>query len=107
MGIAGPQHESAIRFGGIIWVITCSLASQGRPVPKKETQPTANAEASRPLPPAAVRALEEAAERRRLRDAQSGAKGTSDAPAKEVGGRNGPDPVRYGDWEKCGIASDF
>ena len=31
------------------------------------------------------------------------------APAKaaEVGGRDGPDPVRYGDWEKDGLASDF
>ena len=30
------------------------------------------------------------------------------APAeKEVGGRKGPDPVRYGDWEKGGIAVDF
>ncbi len=28
-------------------------------------------------------------------------------PAKEVGGRGGPDPVRYGDWEKGGIAVDF
>ena len=26
---------------------------------------------------------------------------------KEVGGRDGPDPVRYGDWEKGGIAVDF
>ena len=26
---------------------------------------------------------------------------------KELGGRNGPDPVRYGDWENKGIASDF
>lgn len=26
---------------------------------------------------------------------------------KEVGGRKGPDPVRYGDWEKGGIAVDF
>ncbi len=25
----------------------------------------------------------------------------------EVGGRGGPDPVRYGDWEKGGIAVDF
>jgi hypothetical protein len=25
----------------------------------------------------------------------------------EIGGRNGPDPVRYGDWENNGIASDF
>ena len=28
-------------------------------------------------------------------------------PEKEVGGRKGPDPVRYGDWEKGGIAVDF
>jgi hypothetical protein len=26
---------------------------------------------------------------------------------KEFGGRDGPDPVRYGDWEKGGIAVDF
>lgn len=26
---------------------------------------------------------------------------------KEIGGRDGPDPVRYGDWENNGIASDF
>lgn len=25
----------------------------------------------------------------------------------EIGGRNGLDPVRYGDWEKSGIAVDF
>jgi hypothetical protein len=31
----------------------------------------------------------------------------SAAAPSEVGGRNGPDPVRYGDWEKGGIASDF
>ena len=27
--------------------------------------------------------------------------------AKEIGGRDGPDPTRYGDWEKGGIISDF
>lgn len=27
--------------------------------------------------------------------------------APEVGGPKGPDPIRYGDWEKGGIASDF
>jgi len=26
---------------------------------------------------------------------------------KEVGGRDGPDPTRYGDWENKGILSDF
>jgi hypothetical protein len=56
---------------------------------------------AKPLSPAAQRALAEAAARRAEVDAR--AKGT----AKEKGGREGPDPVRYGDWEVKGIASDF
>ncbi|MFN3825262.1 MAG: DUF1674 domain-containing protein [Pseudorhodobacter sp.] len=51
------------------------------------------------LPPAAQRALAEAEARRR-------ATAASNAP-KELGGRDGPEPVRYGDWEKKGIAVDF
>jgi len=53
----------------------------------------------RKLSPEAERALAEAAQRR------AGEKET--APAKEVGGPKGPEPTRYGDWEKKGIASDF
>tara|TARA_B100001029_G_C15020501_1_gene430224 strand:- start:534 stop:674 length:141 start_codon:yes stop_codon:yes gene_type:complete len=26
---------------------------------------------------------------------------------KEIGGRKGPDPTRYGDWEKNGRCIDF
>jgi hypothetical protein len=55
----------------------------------------------RPLSPEAQRALAEAEERRRQRDAEA-----REAPA-EKGGQPGPDPVRYGDWEKGGIISDF
>ena len=51
------------------------------------------------LPPAAQRALAEAEERRKAAVSQ-------DVP-RELGGRDGPDPVRYGDWEKKGIAIDF
>lgn len=29
------------------------------------------------------------------------------APAPEIGGREGPEPTRYGDWEVKGICSDF
>lgn len=58
-------------------------------------------EEKRPMPPAAERALAEAEERRRAREA------AERKPAPEVGGRDGPDPARYGDWEKGGIASDF
>ena len=61
-----------------------------------QTEPTTP---KRPLSPAAERALKEAEERRR----QAG----SDERPQEIGGRKGPDPVRYGDWEKGGIASDF
>lgn len=32
--------------------------------------------------------------------------GTSERP-REIGGRKGPDPVRYGDWEKNGRCIDF
>lgn len=28
-------------------------------------------------------------------------------PAKELGGPKGPEPTRYGDWERKGIVSDF
>lgn len=31
----------------------------------------------------------------------------SQKPQKEFGGRSGPEPTRYGDWEKNGIISDF
>ena len=55
----------------------------------------------RPLTPEAERALAEAEERRRARDAEA------QEPAVEKGGQAGPDPVRYGDWEKGGIISDF
>jgi hypothetical protein len=52
-----------------------------------------------PLEPAARRALEEARARRK---AESAAR-----RAAELGGRDGPEPTRYGDWENKGIASDF
>ena len=51
------------------------------------------------LTPAAQRALEEAKARREVAAHQ-------DRPV-EVNGRAGPEPVRYGDWENKGIASDF
>ena len=61
--------------------------------------------AKRDLPPAAQRALAEAEERRRKARAAE-AEAAKSAP-KELQGRKGPDPVRYGDWEKDGIISDF
>lgn len=52
------------------------------------------------LPPAAQRALAEAEARRRENAAKP-------PLPTELGGRDGPEPVRYGDYEKNGIAVDF
>ncbi len=52
------------------------------------------------LSEAAKRALKEAEARRR-------AKAENGQNATEIGGAEGPDPVRYGDWEKKGLISDF
>jgi len=61
----------------------------------------ASIEPAKPLSAAAKRALAEAAERREA------AKEAEAKRRKEIGGRGGPDPVRYGDWEKGGICWDF
>ncbi len=74
----------------------------GTAAPSSSDAPNDNDNIPRPpLTPAAERALKEAAERRAL--------AAADAPtsAPEIGGRPGPDPVRYGDWESGGIAWDF
>ena len=53
------------------------------------------------LTPAAERALAEAAARR-----EAAAANAKQLP-KEFQGPQGPEPTRYGDWERKGIASDF
>ena len=58
-----------------------------------------NTEKTTRIAEAAQRALAEAKERRSTERKEN--------PEKELGGRKGPDPVRYGDWEKKGIAVDF
>jgi hypothetical protein len=57
------------------------------------------AQQSKPLPAAAKRALAEA-------EARKKAAKKADRPT-ELGGRDGPEPTRFGDWEKKGITSDF
>lgn len=51
------------------------------------------------LPPEAQRALAEAEARKKA--------AKDPALPTELGGRDGPEPVRYGDWERKGIAVDF
>lgn len=60
-----------------------------------------NAEPEKVLTPAAQRALAEADARRKKAEADK-----MDAE-REVGGRGGKDPARYGDWEINGRAIDF
>ncbi len=54
---------------------------------------------NRDLNPAARRALAEAEQRRKA--------ALEASRPKEVAGRKGPEPTRFGDWENKGIASDF
>lgn len=75
-----------------------------QPLPKphpKDAAPNSAADAKRKLSPAAEHALAEAAARRAANEAKA-----ADRP-KEVPGREGPEPTRYGDWEKDGLTSDF
>ena len=58
-----------------------------------------NAAPGKPLTPAARRALEEA-EARRLAAEQA------ELPPED-GGLKGPEPTRFGDWERKGLTSDF
>lgn len=74
------------------------------PTPDTEPAPVFNvdvphATTERPLSDVARRALLEAADRRAAADQA--------ALATEHGGPRGPEPTRYGDWEKKGIAVDF
>ncbi|MEP3437559.1 MAG: DUF1674 domain-containing protein [Hoeflea sp.] len=64
---------------------------------KSDTGPTAE----RTLSPAARRALAEAEARRKVQRDQLLSR------EKEVGGRGGADPARFGDWEINGRAIDF
>jgi hypothetical protein len=74
------------------------------PTPETEPAPVFNADVphatpERPLSDVARRALLEAADRR--------AASEQAALETEHGGPRGPEPTRYGDWEKKGIAVDF
>lgn len=65
-----------------------------------EDAPPPNAAPGKPLAPAARRALEEAAARR-------AAQASELKVDLERGGPAGPEPTRFGDWERKGVAVDF
>jgi hypothetical protein len=71
--------------------------------PDSADHPAPDVEGAAPgkaLSPAARRALQEAAARRKAEDEAAG------RPV-ELGGPKGPEPTRYGDWERKGVAVDF
>jgi len=65
-----------------------------RPEPPGRTLSGAPRRAPKPVPP---ERLAEAAEQRRREREQP----------PEIGGPEGPEPTRYGDWERKGICVDF
>lgn len=67
------------------------------PAPDPDAPP--NAAPGKALSPAARRALEEAAARRAAAEAETS--------PHEDGGPSGPEPTRFGDWERKGLAVDF
>lgn len=68
---------------------------------KKDSTTKQDPASCEPVSDAARRALAEAEERR------SGIDAASNPAVREINGRMGPEPVRYGDWENKGIAVDF
>lgn len=73
------------------------MTSQSQPPEASD----ATAAAGKPLTAAARRALAEAEARRQAYREKE------EAQPREIGGRGGKEPVRYGDWEVKGLASDF
>lgn len=83
-------------------------AISGEPV-AAEAPPAFNADVphatpERPISAVARRALTEAAERRAADEQAAAQNATAQV---EHGGPRGPEPTRYGDWEKKGLAVDF
>jgi hypothetical protein len=78
------------------------LASLSRTSPavdlSDQTEAGVGTRPPRQLPAAALRALGEAEQRRSK---------ANPSRTIEINGRGGPEPVRYGDWEVNGLATDF
>lgn len=86
----------------IVHRLNGGIVTMDEPRAQQTEAPLAAPEAPRKaLSPAAQRALAEAEKRRRLADANAATR------PREINGRDGPEPARYGDWEVRGIASDF
>jgi hypothetical protein len=78
--VHSPKHGFAVRFSGKLSLVTANFEDKVLPPPA----PRAAAPSSRAVIPGAV------------------ASGT-----RELGGREGPEPTRFGDWELRGRCIDF
>jgi hypothetical protein len=96
------RHRPQVTRG--LWGPMKRAMSDAAPEMTPANDPAEPPEPARVLSPAAQRALAEAEERRAARDA---AERDAAEAALEHGGPTGPEPTRYGDWEKKGLAVDF
>ena len=71
--------------------------------PSEKSSSSSEPAPRKPLTPAAQRALAEADARRKAAEESA----QQNPRAKEYQGPKGPEPTRYGDWERKGIVSDF
>jgi hypothetical protein len=100
-------HSKSPPCGNHLWIWHGYAKSEAMPTDPTSPKPAEGnvadneAPAKQPQTPAAERALAEAAARRAERD-----RNAADRP-KEIAGRDGPEPTRYGDWEINGLTSDF
>jgi hypothetical protein len=78
-----------------------AMPTEPKPTQDGADGTTADQPLKKPLTLEAERALAEAAARRAEADRQH-----AERP-KEIAGRDGPEPTRYGDWEINGLTSDF
>jgi len=82
----------------------------GETVPTPEPRPEASAAGAEsrqgPHGESAARAVDRLSERVFERSVEPSINASIE-PSIEIGGRDGPEPTRYGDWEKNGRCIDF
>ena len=74
---------------------------------KAHTPAPAKAGRRAALPPAVPPRRIDKAELEAAAKSKAAAKDKPDEKPKEIGGPEGPEPTRYGDWERKGICVDF
>jgi hypothetical protein len=95
------QSKAELDFDNARCPVWVQQEKEMNDIPSETTTPAPESEPRKILPPAAQRALAEAEARR------AAAAANTAAAAKEFQGPEGPEPTRFGDWERKGIASDF